>query len=225
MELTKQIPISQVFLEDCMKVMARYPDGYFDLAIPDPPYGINIANNASLGLAKYKKHNKKQWDLLIPDDKYFKELFRISKQQIIWGGNYFNLPQTSGWIFWDKQQPEVFDFTFSAGELAWTSFKKPLKKVTIKKSKMQNCVSNNYSVAMSNQKIHITQKPIELYDWIFKNYATEGMKILDTHLGSGSSRIAAHKAKMNFVGCEIDKEYFDASNKRFNEFKAQLTIF
>jgi len=206
---------SIIFNEDCMKVMARYPDGYFDLACVDPPYGIGESGGKCRTRKKHNnivKHTKKKWDLSIPEKKYFTELFRVSKNQIIWGANYFTqyLPSSMGWIYWDKK----IGGDFSDGELAYTSFNKALKSFTR--------WSGNNGIA----KIHPTQKPIELYYFCFEFAKLQlNAKILDTHLGSGSSRIAAHKAKMNFVGCEIDKEYFLASEKRFNQYKAQLTIF
>jgi site-specific DNA-methyltransferase (adenine-specific) len=204
--------------EDCMAVMARYPDKYFDLAVVDPPYGLDLAN-MNMGVGKSKKASKiknrkwkrKDWDKKTPDNNYFKELFRISKQQIIWGGNYFDLPPCNHYIIWDKQMPQ--GLSFADCEMAWTSFNKSPRIF-------------RYSVYLDKEnKFHPTQKPIALYDWIFKNYAAEGMKILDTHLGSGSSRISAHKAKLDFVGCELDTDYFNAAEKRYQQFISQLTIF
>jgi site-specific DNA-methyltransferase (adenine-specific) len=213
--------------EDNMLLMARYPDNYFDLAIVDPPYGIGISKNEVLGKGKYTKHIKKIWDNEIPTKQYFTELQRVSKQQIIWGGNYFTefLIPTSAWIFWNKNQPESFNFTFSMGELAWTSFNKPLKKITIKKSETQNCVSNNKSVAMGNQKIHPTQKPIGLYKWLLDKYAKQGDKILDTHLGSGSIAIACHDYGFYLTACELDKEYFDKAIERIKNHTNQQKLF
>lgn len=207
---------SIVFNEDCMAVMARYPDKYFDLAVVDPPYGLGerLTNG---GGKRFKKHNRSKKELVAfdnktPDYEYFSELFRVSKNQIIWGANYFELPATRCVLIWDKVTFK--EFTGSDFELAWTSFDFAAK--AFRMSRIQ---------ALRNGTIHPTQKPIELYDWLYKNYATEGMKILDTHLGSGSSRIAAHKAKLDFVGCELDKDYFDAQNKRYNLFKQQQTLF
>jgi site-specific DNA-methyltransferase (adenine-specific) len=197
-----------------MELMARYPDKHFDLAVVDPPYGINI--NVSIGRRKGdKKSNYHKFagnDTSIPNEEYFEELFRVSKNQIIWGGNYMTeyLSPTPCWLLWDKGFSE--DVTFAQFEMAWTSFNSSAKKY-------------DYNAAKQQNRIHPTQKPVALYDWVFKKYATEGQTILDTHLGSGSSRIAAYKNKLNFVGCEIDKEYFEASNKRFKEFTAQLTLF
>ena len=201
--------MNEVYNEDCMIGMARYPDNYFDLAIVDPPYGISINMNMGLKKGQKKKHVQKQWDNAVPDDKYFKELFRVSQNQIIWGGNYFPLPPTRHVIFWDKRTP--IGMSFSDGELAWTSFDRAIRK----------CTKRN----VTGDKVHPTQKPIELYQWLLTNYAKEGDKILDTHLGSGSSRIAAYKLGFDFVGFELDKDYFEASEKRFKEVTSQLTIF
>jgi site-specific DNA-methyltransferase (adenine-specific) len=212
---------SKVFNEDCMEVMARYPDNHFDLAVVDPPYGI-----MQIGMKITKptrpnsyitppKHKQKNWDIK-PEKKYWKEVFRVSRNQIVFGANYFTnyLPVSGCWIFWDKINGEGSHF--ADGEFAWTSFKKSSKKFV--------CSVHN-GLSGGKDRIHPTQKPIKLYDWIFKNYASPNDKILDTHLGSGSSRIAAHKAKLDFVGCELDKEYFDAQEKRFKYFSSQLTLF
>lgn len=209
---------SIVFNKDCMEVMARYPDKYFDLAVVDPPYGLDLAN-MNMGIGKSKKASKiqnrkwkpKDWDKETPTKEYFNELFRVSKNQIIWGGNYFDLPPCKNYIIWDKKIPE--GLSFADCEMAWTSFDKA--------PKMFRCSA----YLDKADKFHPTQKPVRLYDWIFKNYASPNDKILDTHLGSGSSRIAAHKAKLDFVGCELDKEYFDAQEKRFKDFSSQLTLF
>lgn len=197
--------------------MSRYPDNFFDLAVVDPPYGISINMNMGRSKnAKTKKHTNKKWDNCIPDSSYFNELFRVSKNQIIWGGNYMTcyLPPKQGWIFWDKCVHE--GVSFSDGELAWTSFDIALKSVTIPYCGFRG---------REDVRIHPTQKPVKLYSWIFKNYAKKGMKILDTHLGSGSSRIAAYQAGLYFVGCEIDKEYFEDQEMRFSQFLSAPTLF
>ena len=200
---------SEIFNIDCMELIARYPDKHFDLAVVDPPYGIGDKfKGGKTAKMNFNEIVNKDWDK-VPSDDYFSELQRVSKNQIIWGGNYFNLPPTRCFIVWDKIISE--DFSLAMAELAWTSFDKLAKIYKLQVPK--------------NGKIHPTQKPVKLYDWVFKNYAIEGQTILDTHLGSGSSRIAAYKNKLNFVGCEIDKEYFEASDKRFKEFTAQLTLF
>jgi len=189
-----------------MEAMKEFPDKFFDLAVVDPPYGIGISSNPVRQM-----HNKKEWDKAIPDDDYFKELFRVSKNQIIWGGNYFPLAPSQGFLIWDKKQPH--DFSLAMCEFAWISIQTPAKIWS-------------YSVLTERDKIHPTQKPIKLYDWIYKNYLPEGGKVIDTHLGSGSNRIAADKAgNIDFWGYEIDKEYFDASELRFNQYKSQLTLF
>ena len=206
--------ISEVTNEDCMIGMARYPDKYFDLAIVDPPYGININMNAGRKKdTKSKKRTLKQWDNKVPDYIYFVELFRISKNQIIWGGNYFTdkLPISMGWIYWDKMRNE--GLSFSDGELAWTSYNKSLKSARIQYDGF---------LGMEGEKFHPTTKPIKLYKWLLKNYAKQGDKILDTHLGSGSSRIAAYEMGFDFTGFELDKEYFDAQEKRYKAHISQL---
>lgn len=203
----------KLFNEDCMDVMSRYEDNYFDLAIVDPPYGININNNMGRRSGDKKSNYAKiNWDSDIPSREYFLELFRVSKNQIIWGGNYMTeyLPPSSCWILWDKLFSD--DITFAQFELAWTSFKTSCKKFD-KHPSQQN-------------RIHPTQKPIKLYDWILNKYATPEYKILDTHLGSGSHAIAAHYFGISeFVGCEIDKDYFNAATKRIEQQTKQITLF
>ena len=189
------IPPPNSFLNiDCMQLMKKCPDGYFDLAIVDPPYGINISNNPVKQM-----HTKKDWDVSPPDADYFSELFRVSKNQIIWGGNYFDLPPTQNLIVWNKKQPE--DFSLAMCEFAWNSIQKPAKIF-------------NYSVLLERDKIHPTQKPVALYRWILKLYAKAGDKILDTHVGSGSSLIACIEGGFNYWGTEIDKDYYEAAQKR-----------
>lgn len=208
---------SETFNEDCMAVMARYPDKYFDLAVVDPPYGINVNMNAGRKKdTKSKKRAVKNWDNETPSAEYWQELFRVSKNQIVFGGNYMTdyLPVKMGWIFWDKCV--ALGCSFSDGEPAWTSFNRALKKAVIPYSGF---------IGMEGEKFHPTTKPIKLYDWVFHHYAKPNDLILDTHLGSGSSRIAAHRAGLSFVGCEIDKEYFESQEKRFKQFTAQLTLF
>lgn len=192
-----------------MAVMARYPDKYFDLAVVDPPYGGNVERTGNGWAAQYGKKIR-SWDIA-PGDEYFSELFRVSKPQIIWGGNYFSLPPTRSFIVWVKPQiPETF--TMAMAEYAWTSFDDNAK------------VFSHFS-HLEKGRFHPTQKPVPLYDWIFAKYAKPGFKILDTHLGSGSSRIAAHSAGLDFVGCEIDPEYFRKSVERFDRETAQIRLF
>ena len=203
---------------DCIEGMKQYPDKYFELAIVDPPYGIDLAN-MNMGLGKSAKSSKaknrkwvaKDWDKNTPDDIYFCELFRVSKNQIIWGGNYFDLPPCKNYIIWDKEIPE--GLSFADCEMAWTSFLNAPKMF-------------RYSAYLDKaNKFHPTQKPIKLYKWILNNYAKEGDKILDSHLGSGSSRIAAYDMGFEFTGFELDKDYFDESEKRFQQHINQLTLF
>lgn len=200
---------------DCMAFMAGLPDKAFDLAIVDPPYGINVNMNAGRRKeAAGAKRAAKKWDSSIPSAEYFDELRRVSSFQIIWGGNYFQLPLTKAWIFWDKQIAPGVDF--ADGELAWTSGDKTLRKVTL-------CYSGFLGADL--HRIHPTQKPVALYEWLLTHYAKPGMTILDTHLGSGSSAIAAHNLGFDFVGTELDADYYAAAVKRFEAHKAQATLF
>ena len=204
---------SEVFNMDCIEGMKQYPDKYFELAIVDPPYGINI--NVSMGRRKGDKksdyHKFAGDDSFIPNKNYFDELFRVSQNQIIWGGNYMTefLKPSPCWLLWDKGFSE--DVTFAQFELAWTSFSSSAKKY----DKTPNQLN----------RIHPTQKPVSLYKWILSKYGKEGDNILDTHLGSGSSRIASYDLGFKFIGFELDKDYFDASQKRFQQHINQLTIF
>jgi site-specific DNA-methyltransferase (adenine-specific) len=225
------MPSSLVYLEDCIEGMKRYAENYFDLAVVDPPYGIGAdkaQNNAAMQRIKaegktkagrgWKLYTDTDWDNEIPTFEYWEQLFRVSKNQIVWGGNYFTeyLPPSMGWIMWDKGQR---DFSLADGELAWTSFNKALRIFEMSRGK---------ALAKNNEqggRFHPTQKPEMLYSWILQNYAKQGDLILDTHLGSGSSRIAAYKGGFDFVGFEIDSDYFNAQEKRFNDFKLQLKLF
>ena len=199
---------------DCMEIMAQYEDNYFDLAVVDPPYGIG-ASSMVMGKGKNKKYkNNKEWDNQPPREEYFIELFRVSKNQIIWGGNYFKLPLQSGWLFWDKDRNK--NVSFGDGELAWCSSLNVIKKIKLKYDGFLGADDN---------RIHPTQKPIKLYSYIFNMYAEEGQKILDTHLGSGSNAISAHYAKMHFVGCELDEDYYSASIERIRKETRQLELF
>ena len=211
--------------EDNMELMARYPDKYFDLAIVDPPYGIgeNGSTNKTRGkLAKSKNYKSfAGGDVSSPNKEYFVELKRVSKNVIIWGANHFieNIPNqnSSCWIVWDKVNGKT---DFADCELAWTSFKSSVRQFTFR---WQGMLQKN--MKDKEARIHPTQKPVALYDWIYKNYAEEGMKVLDTHLGSGSNRISAHKYKMDFTAFEIDKEYFDKAEQRYRDFISQTTLF
>jgi site-specific DNA-methyltransferase (adenine-specific) len=216
------VPYSEVYLMDCVAGLRHYPDNYFDLAVVDPPYGIDIAEklaNGWVSKAGGTKFEAKDWDKYTPTQEYWDELFRVSKNQIVWGGNYFmsKIQRDSPcWIFWDKNNG---DSLFADGEMAWTSFDSPIRL-----AKIHWCGSAAKHETGQN-KIHPTQKPIKLYDWIFMKYAKQGDLILDTHVGSGSSRIAAHKAGLSFVGFEIDADYYAAQEKRFKTFTSQLRMF
>lgn len=211
--------MNEAYLIDCMEYMKTLPDKAFDLAIVDPPYGIGVDGQKERYDFKNPKHSRKahaqkDWDKEIPPQEYFDELFRVSKNQIIWGANYFVKylhEGHKGWIVWDKGQ---HDLTMSDCELAYSSFDVPTR-VFVK----------NRVVLKKEGTIHPTQKPVALYKWILSRYAKPGDKILDTHLGSGSSRIAAYDMGFDFVGCEIDKEYFDLQEKRFAEHTAQTRMF
>lgn len=195
---------------DCMEAMRKMPDHYFDLAVVDPPYGVNEKfRGGKTGKLKFNEIVEKGWDLA-PGPGYFSELFRVSKNQIIWGGNYFGLPPTRCFIVWDKGISD--DFSMAMAELAWTSFDKLAKIVSIRQPR-------------DGARIHPTQKPVALYSWIFSRYAHHGEKVLDTHLGSGSSRIAAHDAGLDFVGFEIAPDYFARQEERYNAHTAQMSIF
>ena len=221
---------------DCMKAMKQFTDNFFDLAIVDPPYGIGadrfnngagykgrtsstakkLRLNDGRGKLKNRFLNKSNcsWDASAPKKEYFDELKRVSINQIIWGGNYFDLPPTRGIIVWDKEQPWE---NFSQVELAWTSFDIPAKLFRY----------SNVSFANSEYvgKIHPTQKPIALYSWILSKYAKPGMKILDTHVGSASSLIACHRAGLDYWGFEIDPGYYEKAKERLEKEKAQINLF
>lgn len=199
-----------------MVVMSRYPDNYFELALVDPPYGIGFDNKIR------DKVNLKRWDDCPPHDKYFMDLFRVSENQIIWGGNYF--PQLwangcKGFIFWDKD-PTVSNY--SDGELAWTSFDRPAKRFLWAWNGLADGIRGRNK---KHPTIHPTQKPIELYQWLLRNYANKGDRILDTHLGSGSSAIAAHYCGFDFTGCELDSDYYKKARDRFKAETQQAALF
>ena len=201
--------------EDCMDLLKRTPDKYFELSIVDPPFGI--------GANKEKEHNGwksygvKEWDNKIPNKDYFAELFRVSRNQIVWGGNYMTefLPPKMCWLMWDKGQR---DFSLADGELAWTSFDKALRIFNMPRASAMKDAKDN------GGKIHATQKPVKLYEWILMNYAKEGDKILDTHRGSASLDIACHNLGYDLVTCEIDTDYFNDGNKRLKQHQNQQVI-
>ena len=202
----------QITNEDNMELMARYEDNYFDLAIVDPPYGIDIA----------------KWDSNIPKDEYFTELFRVSKNSIVWGGNYFNLPHSEAWICWDKTMKSgkmaLGKGIKSEFELAWSNTDN--KAIMLHLTHDGNIQGfNGGSVNYKYKSIHPTQKPVQLYRWLLKNYAKQGDKILDTHLGSGSIAIACHKEKFDLIACEIDTEYYNSAMKRLKIAQMQTSLF
>jgi site-specific DNA-methyltransferase (adenine-specific) len=203
--MERKEPISETYLMDCMDYMKQFPDKHFELAIVDPPYGIGISSNPVR-----QQHDKKQWDNAIPTNEYFEELMRASQNQIVWGGNYFPLPPSQGFLIWDKKQPH--DFSLAMCEMAWSSIQSPAKMF-------------RFSVLTERDKVHPTQKPVKLYQWLLHNYAKQGDKILDTHLGSQSSRIAAYGMGFDFYGTELDPDYFEQGNKRFEQYRSQLTLF
>ena len=204
--------LSGFFNMDCVEGMKQIPDKYFDLAIVDPPYGIG-AGKMTMGSGKHKFSKSKNWDSEIPRHDYFEELERVSKNQIIWGGNYFTeaLPVTKHWIVWDKLNPNL---SFAEGELAWVRSGKNLR------------IFKHYSAMVEDGgKIHPTQKPVKLYKWLLKNYAKPGDKILDTHVGSASSLIACHDLGFEYLGFELDPDYYRMATERLETHKAQLNMF
>ena len=212
MKITDKIEITN---EDNMLLMERYPDNYFDLAIVDPPYGLGKRLSQRGGKHKNTKfavlyENSSQWDNEVPNEKYFKEVFRVSKNQIIWGANYYLefLPSTRGIICWDKKQ---YMPTFSRIEFAWTSF---------------DAVARLFEGTSTDlNRFHPTQKPTKLYQWLLDNYAKQGDKILDTHLGSGSIAIACHDYGFELTACELDKEYYDKAIERIKNHTNQTKLF
>ena len=189
--------------------MARYPDKHFDLAIVDPPYGINM-DGGNVGYKGFNNFEKKGWDAKHPDTEYFDELKRVSKNQIIWGGNYFPLPPSRCFLVWDKGEG-FYNRTYAEAELAWTSFDK-----NVKLFKRDPLAKGDYK-----GKIHPTQKPVALYKWLLTNYAKQGDKILDTHVGSASSLIACYDMGFDAVGFELDKDYYEKSKQRLEDFMRQ----
>jgi len=215
--------INKIYNCDCFELIKKIPDNYLDLIIVDPPYGIKASKtnggvtNPFGGKGKpivAKIYKEKQWDNQAPSQQYFDELKRVSKNQIIWGGNYFAdlLCASRGWVYWSKGQPGL---DMSDGELAWTSFDRTLREITI----------NRCKIKQHGGSIHPTQKPVALYKWLLQNYAKEGDSILDTHLGSGSIAIACHEMGFDLTAFEIDQEYFDAASKRLQQHQRQLKLF
>lgn len=226
-----------VYNIDCMEYMENLPDKAFDLAVVDPPYGdghsqsVHVEResvwsrfggrfdryktNSQGGVAREENIRKKiiAWDIA-PGEEYFKELFRVSRNQVIWGGNYFQLPPSRCFLVWRKTNIPVKGFSMAPCEYAWTSF-------------WENAKVFEFSSAGSvkDKRFHPTQKPVELYEWVYRQFSKPDQKILDTHLGSGSSRIAAYKMGLDFVGCEIDPDYFKAQEERFQAYISQTSLF
>lgn len=237
MQITDKLLITN---EDNMQLMARYPDNYFDLAIVDPPYGINMSKQTeSRSKIKGRKNSivsrstleNKEWDNDIPKKEYFDELFRVSKNQIIWGANYMTefLKPTNSWIVWNKLQKLE---TRSDGELAWTSFSKTLKIIPLLQDGFKRGQNVGYNKPViynkpgsGKQTIHPTQKPIVLYRYLLENWAEKGNKILDTHLGSGSIAIACHDYDFELTACELDPDYYNAAVKRIKNHIGQQKLF
>ena len=197
---------------DCMEYMKDIPDKYYDLAIVDPPYGIGAAR-MTMGRGRHSFAKGKGWDDGIPDKEYFDQLFRVSANQIIWGGNYFTeyLPPSKNWVVWDKQNPNL---SFAEGELAWVRDGKLLR------------IFQHYSAQVEEGgKIHPTQKPVKLYEWLLKHYAKPTDKILDTHFGSCSIGIACHNYGCSLDACELDEEYFNKALERLKVHVSQLSLF
>ena len=217
----------KLILGDSLEAMKSMPDNSFDIAIVDPPYGIGASSKNFIRQGKQTgksmavsgtKYTAKDWDSAVPNEVYFNELKRVSKNQIVWGGNYFasSLPNSSCWLVWDKV---TGDNLYADCELAWTSFNKAVRKFEwMWKGMFQQNMANK------EERIHPTQKPVALYEWLLKNYTNDGDTILDTHLGSGSIAIACHRMKRQLVGYEIDEEYFNAACKRFDEQTRQQTL-
>ena len=213
--------LNNFYNEDCLEAMKDIPDKYFDLAIVDPPYGIGMdgGNIGGSNLGKAKDYTKKQWDDKAPDKEYFNELIRVSKKQIIWGANHFisKIPfDSSCWVVWDK----LNSGNFADCELAYTNFDTAVRKFEFRWNGMLQGNMKNKEI-----RIHPTQKPVALYEWLLNNYAKQGDKILDTHVGSASSLIACHNLGFDYVGFEIDKDYYNQATKRLETHKSQMNLF
>ena len=216
-------PNIELLNQDCLLYMKQCDDKQFDLAIIDPPYGIDDKISTKSSLNKGNKfaqlYNEKRWDKFRPENEYWNELLRVSKNQIVCGGNYFaeKLPVSRGWIVWDKQGDKMSSVN---NELIWTSY-----DVSIKTFTRCHGLDKGFMAKGTDKVFHPTQKPRKLYEWILHNYAKEGNKILDTHLGSGSIALACHNMKYDLVGIEIDKDYYTKASKRLEAHKKQLTLF
>jgi site-specific DNA-methyltransferase (adenine-specific) len=227
MKITENVEITN---EDCMELLKRTPDNFYDLAICDPPYGIGFDGNTTVkGKAGKGKtfsdkqhHIKKGWDNERPSAEYFSEIQRVSKNQIVWGGNYFAdlLQPKKGWIFWDKKITNANNTNYSDGELAWTSFDCVLRRFTY------DWIGFGYlNNPQKEKKTHPTQKPVQLYSWLLKTYAKPNDKILDTHLGSGSIAIACHDYGFSLTACELDPEYYEKAVQRIKNHVSQQKLF
>ena len=212
------LELNRLYNMDCMDGMKQFPDKFFELAICDPPYGIG-ANKMQLGNGKRKVfRGSDDWDKEPPNAEYFAELMRVSKNQVIWGANHFIslIPfDSSCWVFWDKG---TGNNDFADGELAWTSFKTTVRKY------FKSWVGANAKERDESDRIHPTQKPVALYKWLLMNYAKPGDKILDTHVGSASSLIACYDMRFDYIGFEIDKDYYEAAQKRIEVVKSQIRM-
>jgi len=216
------VPSSEVYLEDCVKALKRFNDNHFDLAIVDPPYGLGMGTvsipsekNTNSQQKFYKDLKSKRWDDNTPNKEYFDELKRVSKNQIVWGWNYYvsYFNDCPSYIVWNKEASG----NYSDCEMAWCSIKGT--------NKIFKWLWNGFRKQQPEERIHPTQKPVALYDWILEQFGSDANLILDTHVGSGSSRIACNKAGKQFVGFEIDKDYYEAQEKRFKDFVSQLRMF
>ena len=206
------LELNHFYNMDCMDGMREFPDKYFDPAIVDPPYGIGM-DGGNVGYKGFNTFKKKGWDHSIPPQSYFDELRRVSQNQIIWGGNYFPLPPSRCFLIWDKGAG-FKGRSYAEAEIAWTSFDANIRIYT-----HDPLCSGDY-----RGKIHPTQKPIALYEWLLKNYAKPGDTILDTHVGSASSLIACYEMGFDYIGFEIDKEYFDAASERLEAYQSQTRL-
>ena len=208
------LELNKLYNMDCMEGMRQFPDKYFELAIVDPPYGIGISKSREIGYKGFNQFTPKEWDNETPTEEYWQELFRVSKNQIVWGGNYFNLPPSRCFLIWDKGEG-FYNRSYAECEMAWTSF-----DANAKIFKRDPLARGDYK-----GKIHPTQKPVALYKWLLKNYAKPGDKILDTHVGSASSLIACYEYGFDFIGFEIDKDYYEAAQKRLQAVMSQVSMF
>ena len=203
---------------DCMELLKQTPDNYYSLSLVDPPYGIGAENHAGKKENGWNQFDIKQWDSSIPSEEYFNELFRVSKNQVIWGGNYMTefLKPSMGWVIWDKGQR---GFSLADGEMAWTSFNKAMRIFEFSRA---SCIKSNNTAL---EKFHPTAKPYELYKWLLDKYAKPGDKILDTHLGSGSIAIACHDYGFELTACELDRDYYDKAIQRIKNHTSQGKLF